>query len=464
MQLLGDLDLWRVGTGALDTIATRLRSTSQLCEQTGNYRVAATLLRQLCGSEDAGITRAGSTRLLIKDHLKLAEVYWRHRAVDAGKEPRVEAMKTLDAARRLLNELVEADLLLLPASTLSVLDSPFFSFSRHKSLSPGVLAVKSYEQVLKGLPRRDSATPNPKAPRIASSSGDVWQSGSELQESVTHIMHMDDLLMVASLLQGLAVARLIHNVSRDGDEVILALLQEAMALYEQAGANEKVAETIHAIGSLSQEQGKAEDDPLRKERLLQTAEKDFQRALELRQAALKQSELVFGGSCRVEHLLALAQSHITLGNLYLGMGDQLESSTIDASLKQKALYDQANEQLLQAADAYTRATHPKHVKVAYAVEGLAKVSFKQNRLADAMGWYEEALSIWSAASDVSEGSHSKQMESAVIAIREIQAKLGQGHKNAKWQGTYHRDTNAIRFVLRAAQAVDQHGEATQAKD
>ena len=450
MQLLGQIDKWQEDTENMTTsTASRMRSAARMCEQTGHYRVAATLLKELCGS--LGHTRSGSTRLAIKDNIKLAEMYWRYRVVDEGQKPHSEAIKTLDIARQLLNDLVSADLLVLPESTTSVLNSPVFSH-RAQELSDAQLVLR--EQGVRRLTSKDRTRTGGSSTESATAqqeSSQEWSSASSLQEAITHTTHIDDVLMVAGVLSGLALTRLVHNESRAGDELILSLLREAMSLYEQVGATEKVAETLHSMGSLTQKQGKAEADPLEQAPLLQRAEEDFKRALELRQEALKQSELVSGGATRVEHLLALAQSHITLGNLYLDMGNELDSNegeddALEDSVRQQqaSLYQQATEQLQQARSVYTRATHPKHVKVAHAVEGLAKVCHRLGHLEESMGWYEQAISIYTANPD---GALDKQMASAIKAHREIQAKLGPSHN---WTSTLRSDTDAIRFILRAA--------------
>ena len=56
----------------------------------------------------------------------------------------------------------------------------------------------------------------------------------------------------ADLLQGLALARVIFNQSRDEDLLIERLFTEAIELRNEAGNRSKLADTTHALGSLKQ--------------------------------------------------------------------------------------------------------------------------------------------------------------------------------------------------------------------
>lgn len=77
---------------------------------------------------------------------------------------------------------------------------------------------------------------------------------------------------LSEVLQGLALARLVHNKDRSEDTEIARLLKESLSLREELRANAQIAETLNSLGSLRQ-----------KQRTFKDAEAYYLKSMELRE-------------------------------------------------------------------------------------------------------------------------------------------------------------------------------------
>ena len=194
--------------------------------------------------------------------------------------------------------------------------------------------------------------------------------------------------------QGLALARLIFNgANREEDATITSMLEEALRMRVALDAKLKIADTRNSLGALAQ-----------KQKDYAKAEAEYTKSLETRQQLPGATEAE-----TKDREQALAQSHVSLGNLFLEMED----------------YPRALESLKRAKQCYVvgfgAADHPK---VAWAVEAMAAVYKKQKawRLADEA--IDEAIAIRKKLQETSDGQQlfSKELEKAEASNTEIEAR------------------------------------------
>ena len=117
-----------------------------------------------------------------------------------------------------------------------------------------------------------------------------------------------------------------------------------------------------------------------------------------------------------ERQQAMAQSLVSLGNLATEHAEAESDAT-----KQRALYGDALKYLNRAHEAYIKGFSASHPKVAWALEGLARVHRKRGELREAEGRMSEAIEIRRAlaASDTDKQMFKKELEKAEEAADEI---------------------------------------------
>lgn len=382
----------------------------------GEYAVASKLLSLLLSCECVTNDNSGAAgRALVRDYIRLGEMRWRYRIVDEGKNVREEAIGVLLKAMVLLDELETqftdahksgraALMRRSHAHSVSVATqlSKLNDFGAPLSLSPPDMLMAGGAARIGGAA---SGAGN------GAETGDLTVATYTRASLGTRVRNLDSDLRLArsDVLQGLAVTRLIHNRDRNEDTIIAHLLLEALQLREEAQDMAKIADTLHGIGTLKLKQD-----------ALHEAETVFVRALDLRQGLRGDGQQL----CRLK-AQALAQSHTTIGNLYIAMADQ-HGLTMALGNAQSAseLFSQAVSHLERAREAYIRGFHEKHVKVAWALEGLALAQRKRGKYEDALRWYEQAVIIRSAHHGGT--NFTAELQACVMAVDEMRAKLGRG--------------------------------------
>ena len=215
---------------------------------------------------------------------------------------------------------------------------------------------------------------------------------------------------LSECLQGLAVARLIFNEDRSEDAKIAALLGRALELREGNGMKEKAAETLNSLGSLKQKQGELDE-----------AKEYYVRSLEVRQTLGDASD----GMAK-EKAKALAQSLTSLGNLYVMLGDAAAGDDRAAAKQKIGHYRTALEQLMAAKEEYVKGFgREDHPKVAWALEGIAKVQTKLGNQEAAEGAVAKAVGIRRASVTTNAGTQGfmKELSAAEAQHATAVAKL-----------------------------------------
>lgn len=203
---------------------------------------------------------------------------------------------------------------------------------------------------------------------------------------------------LSDVLQGLSAARLIFNMDRSEDPLIEKTLMEALQLREGAELLAEKADTLNSLGMLRIKQKRPEE-----------AHTFFLRSLEVRnelpEAKVKQQ--------------AIAQSYVSLGNLAIERGDAAAKAKMPKLASQ--FYVHAVEDLRSSQAAYIRGFSAEHPKVAWALEGLAKVHLKLHALSEAQAAVEEAITIRQRiqASDPTKEMFKKELSSALELKGEI---------------------------------------------
>ena len=209
----------------------------------------------------------------------------------------------------------------------------------------------------------------------------------------------------SAVLQGLGVTLLIFNTDRSEDTHIESLLREALELRETKLLRKAMGETLNSLGSLKQRQKKYAE-----------AEQVFQRSLETRR---KMAEGEDKGKDKAKDV---AQSLVSLGTLYIEMGDlkitnapvavsRMSSGSTrsvrsvrdsardsfrspDVRSGENANYAKALEMYQEAKEAYIVGFGSQsHPKVAWALEGIGKVLQKMGDLRPAEEAFSEAIAI-----------------------------------------------------------------------
>ena len=336
--------------------------------QSGDYAAANQALELAADTKLSAedLLHSDVVRAKVGDLAKLGEMRWRYRVVDHGQNPRDEAIKVLDEARELIEEHIRLEV------------------AQQRSAAPLEERTQQYRK------------------RWARELSDVCQ--------------------------GLALARLVHNGNdRAEDTTISTLLKEALSLREETRQNDKIAETLNSLGALRQ-----------KQRAFKDAEAYYQKSLGMRQRIRVDPSAKEGHVSSVQgKAQAVAQSLTSLGNLYVEMGDSegvLESAAAEsggwetkqtetahrrAKLK---LYEQALQTLKDAKEQYIKGFSQSHPKVAWALEGIARVYQKHAMFREAQVTWEEAIQIRNQLQESSTGKQlfSSELERAMQSKAEIE--------------------------------------------
>ena len=188
---------------------------------------------------------------------------------------------------------------------------------------------------------------------------------------------------LSEALHGLAVARLIFNGDDAEDHTISALLDEALSLRQATPAlAAEAAETFNSMGMLRL-----------KRRHLSDAEGHFERSLALRWQLDEGTP-----EARRDKAKALAQSLTSLGNLSVERGDAAEIGG------RHDHYRRALDQLTRAKEEYVKGFgREDHAKVAWALQGIARVHQKLGEAEASQAAWAQVLSIRKATQQKSEG-------------------------------------------------------------
>jgi len=212
---------------------------------------------------------------------------------------------------------------------------------------------------------------------------------------------------MSEVCQGLALTRLIFNTDRSEDGTIETLLKEALHLRQEHGLRPQLAETYNAMGSLKQKI-KAYDE----------AEGFYKKSFEIRQ------HLPEGDDHGKSKEQSIAQSLVSLGNLYIEMAESMDAKTTEGKEARKAIFEQALEQLQQAKVAYVKGFYEGHPKEAWALEALGKVHQKMGNYRLAQAQWDEAIAIRKnlQAKDTDKQMFSKELDKAEKERKEVEEK------------------------------------------
>ena len=184
----------------------------------------------------------------------------------------------------------------------------------------------------------------------------------------------------SEIWMGLALTRLIFNGDkRSEDGTIKKLLNKALALRKEAELLMPLAETHNALGSLKQ-----------KQQHYREAEEQYTASLELRaRLAVADGDEV----AEKAKQQSVAQSLVSLGNLYAEMAESAPKKTEDPNESRHSLLEKALDRLSAARDAYVRGFAEMHPKLAAPWEAIGKVSLTLGKLVGARDAVEKAIGI-----------------------------------------------------------------------
>ena len=318
--------------------------------------------------------------------LRLAEMKWRYRVVEKGQSPRDEGLKLLYMAKQLLDA--------------------------HRAFKARACVFMKLKQ--------SSASSNANPASVG-----TGQEGAGTGAGVASSAGFRQLWAVelSSIAQGIGVTGLIFDlavirprgISEEGpsgsrvreasfksaiEEVhnyevdhvldaaeIEALLEEARRLREGAGMEWELADTLNSLGALSQKLQKYD-----------AAAALYARSLELRRGRAVPAGDDEQAKAKQQ---GMAQSFVSLGNLEIERGDAAvaEAASDDklppgAARQAGATFYLAARMHMEAArDAYVHGFSSSHPKVAWALEGLAKIHEKCGDLGAALETYRQASEL-----------------------------------------------------------------------
>ena len=203
---------------------------------------------------------------------------------------------------------------------------------------------------------------------------------------------------------------------------------------------EKAAETLNSLGSLKQKQGELDE-----------AKEYYVRSLEVRQTLGDASD----GMAK-EKAKALAQSLTSLGNLYVMLGDAAAGDDRAAAKQKIGHYRTALEQLGRAKEEYVKGFgREDHPKVAWALEGIAKVQTKLGNQEAAEGAVAKAVGIRRASVTTNAGTQGfmKELSAAEAQHATAVAKL----KASPRSGSIDEGPGSGGVKKALAAALEKHG-------
>eukprot|EP00966_Prymnesium_polylepis_P205633 4765252-Prymnesium_polylepis.1 len=258
-------------------------------EQSGDYSAASQALELMVQSKlsEEDMKDTDLVRAKVHDMAKLGEMKWRYRVVDEGQSPRDEAIHILTEAR--------------PTRTTQ---HPPPSSPRPPPLD---------------LTRPNSRPPRAKELVDHHMKLHTHDKEGDAQERERQRLRKEWAEELSDVVQGLGLTRLIFNTDRSEDALIEKALSEALELRQLAGLRPQMADTLNGLGSLKQ-----------KQRAYHDAEKIFRRALEIRE------HLPEGDDHGKSKEQTIAQSLVSLGNLFSEMGDQHDAAAREGSGKARA--------------------------------------------------------------------------------------------------------------------------------
>ena len=422
------------GTGLISRLLAgmqlRRHNRARSLEQEGDYTAAAQELASVGAREIAEEDLADDeiVRSRVRDLVRLAEMKWRYRVVAKGESPHDKAIEHLERAKSLIEAhqmcvLAEAAPLppsgppSAPAAAAPTDATPATAGSTDNSTAtPAVDPVSAAMAAISTLPA-------PAPPRSSETS-----SGSSPSRPTSRDLSLRRLRRTAAaaafrqrwaselsaVLHGLCATHLIFGT---GDPAVVeAQLHECLALREECGLVQELADSLNSLGRLKQQQ-----------RAFADAERHYRRSLQLRRNL--QPDHTDTGAEKAAHELeqaqakqqAIAQSLVSLGNLSIERGDAaaveaeeraggaLEYGGGDlspsSSLPAKAHYAEARGHLEAAAAAYVKGSPAgeMHPKVAWAHEGLGRLAEKEGDVPAALSGYERAAQILRALHAHDEG-------------------------------------------------------------
>ena len=265
-------------------------------------------------------------------------------------------------------------------------------------------------------------------------------------EAATRQLRQEWAPELSEVCQGLAVARLIFNTDRAEDALILELLKEALELREEARLADKMADTLNSLGTLRQKQKRYQD-----------AEGYFVKSLELRRTMKLRDDK--GRVLQAEAAQAQAQSFVSLGALYVEMGDAQKSKGGGGggggggAEGAAPLYDQALRHMQQAKEQYIAGFSDTHPKVAWALEGMAKAHLKRGNLREAQLAFEEAIAV---RRSLQEGGGGKQLFSKELEKAEAEVAAVTSRREAA-RGRFAKSTSALSVGRAVGKRVSSNG-------
>lgn len=213
---------------------------------------------------------------------------------------------------------------------------------------------------------------------------------------------------LAAVAQGLATARLVHNPSRDEDDVIERFLGEAKELQQSAGLNAPLADTLNSCGELQ-----------KKQRAYDKARQCFEESLALRcnfpetDDTGNASETALASKAQYK-----AQSYISLGTLAIERGDAAREAGEEGSAN--VLYGEALEHMLSAKHMYVAGFSATHPKVARACQGLGDIYARQGKADLALLEFDAAARLWTTAAGHDKQMFAKELQSIEASVTKLQ--------------------------------------------
>ena len=255
------------------------------------------------------------------------------------------------------------------------------------------------EEAIKVLTHAKQLIEQHKATMLKAQAQQARTGGTSAEQLNRHLTNdwAEDL---SGVLQGLGVTLLIYNTDRSEDKLIENYLTESLELRESKLLRKAMGETLNSLGMLKQ-----------KQKLYAEAEQVFRRSLETRR------KMPEGEDKGKEKHKDIAQSLVSLGTLYIEMGDlkitnapsiisrmssysgRSESAresarSPDGRNTDNGNYAKALEMYQEAKEAYIVGFGSQsNPKVAWALEGIGKVMQKMGDLRPAEEALSEAIAI-----------------------------------------------------------------------
>jgi len=411
---LRTMELFSVATAVKQVDNSIIGAMEQEREKEGAYVQAMLLQRNHLERTYPDLDSYEKIKERLNSMIKLAEMYWRYKAVLQDESPLEQTIKTLANAQKTIGDFLE-----------------HYDESPHDSSHRGSGKCTTPRGIARGssMSSSDKDKGDPAGPADSSPPGSFKKKSEEGEETFTRGHHIDFRKELGAIYMYHAVARNIHSPNLE-EGLVKEYLEKSKELREKIEDFTGLADTLNAMGMLKM-----------RHKLFVEAKAIFEKAVDIR---VKDCSSDHGG---------LAQAYVSLGQAVTALG-RLKATGVGKSCGAEASvhFKEAESHLYKALAEYKMQFKDNHPKVANAHQYIAEVLFEQGDYTKGEQHLDEAINIRRSAQDGADGHmlFSKEINDLVSrkeAIADLKKPKVQQKTSLKWR-------RAVSYMASGGDAAD----------